>query len=86
MHPGQSILVNAHNILTNDALIGPTLSSKVTTDDTKNENANSKIVTASQVSSSDSADLKQDIDDLKVTPDPRENVNFIDSGIFTATY
>lgn len=85
MYPGQSILINEHNRLTN-ALIGATLSSKVTTDDTKNDNANTKIVTASQVSSSDSADLKQDIDDLKVTPDPRGSGDFIDSGIFTATY
>ena len=60
--------------------------SQSTTDYTKNDNATTTIVTASQVSSSNNADLKQDIGDLKVTPDPRGNGAFIGSGIFTATY
>lgn len=63
-----------------------TESSQVTTDRTKNDKATTTIVTASQVSSSDNADLKRDIGDLKVTPDPRGNGAFIGSGVFTTTY
>jgi hypothetical protein len=63
-----------------------TRASQSPTDVAKSDKTTTTIVVGSNVSSGDISDLKKDIGDLKVTPDPRGNGAFIGSGTFSKTY